>query len=167
MNTTHIHIIVETVQNLLEKLGFSASVFVSVSDEEKDTFICKVQVEKDQHFLIGQYGTNLSALQHLVRVILHKKIDCPFHIIVDVNDYFFEKKVLLEREAEKAMNEVLKNTLSVSLRPMLSYERKVIHSFLAKYGTVRTESIGHGNERRVRVSLCDDEERENSEEKAE
>lgn len=154
MEKNSLSIITETMQTLLEKLGFSASLSVFLSQEEENTFVCKIQVKEDQHFLIGQYGANLSALQHLVRVILHKQIDQPFQILIDVNDYFLEKKRLLEKEAEKAMKEVLENNISVSLRPMLPYERKIVHSFLAKYKTVCTESIGRLDERKVIVSPC-------------
>jgi len=163
METTYTQIIKETVSEFLEKLGFSASVIVEREREEDNTFVCKVQVNKDQNFLIGQYGANLSALQHLIRVILHKQIADTFSIIVDVNDYFLEKRVLLEKEAEGAMKEALDSNASVALRPMLPYERKVIHSFLAKYSTVRTESVGRGDDRKVMISPRSDEHTESSE----
>lgn len=153
METTQRNIMTEIVSEFLMKLGFNGSVNVEISSDEQNTLICKIQVDKDQNFLIGQHGANLSALQHLLRIILHKKMVDVSAIVVDVNDYFSEKKSLLEKEAEKAMKEVMENKLSLTLRPMFPYERKVIHTFLSKYATIHTESIGHGDDRRVRVSL--------------
>ncbi len=154
METTHNKIITEIVSEFLNKLGFIGSVVIEeMSSDEKNTILCKITVNKDQNFLIGQHGVNLSALQHLIRIILHKKIENVPNILVDVNDYFSEKKLLLEKEAEKAMKEVLDNKLSLTLRPMFPYERKIIHDFLSKYATICTKSIGSGDDRRVMVSL--------------
>jgi len=61
------------------------------------------------------------------------------------------------------MKEALDSNASVALRPMLPYERKVIHSFLAKYSTVRTESVGRGDDRKVMISPRSDEHTESSE----
>ncbi len=152
MDKTYQKIIKETVLELLQKLGFEASVEVIEEQGTSNIFFCMARVEKDQNFLIGQYGTNLAAVQHLVRVMLRKKIEERVNIVVDVNDYFLEKKVILEKEAEKVAFEVLENNISVALRPMLPYERKIVHSFLAKNPDISTESIGKGEERKVMIS---------------
>jgi len=152
MEKTTKQIIEETVVELLQKLDFEAFVEVTEVDAASNTFSCMARVEKDQNFLIGQYGANLAAVQHLVRVMLRKKREEKMNVIVDVNDYFLEKKVLLEKEAQKAAEEAIRNSISVGLRPMLPYERKIIHSFLAQNANVTTESIGKGEERKVMVS---------------
>lgn len=152
MEKTRNQIIEETVAELLKKLDFEASIEVIEQKDDSNTFLCSARVEKDQNFLIGQYGANLAAVQHLVRVILRKKIEERVNIIVDVNDYFLEKKVLLEKEAQKAAEEAVRNNISVALRPMLPYERKVVHSFLAQNSNITTESIGIGEGRKVMVS---------------
>lgn len=153
MGTSHQEIIQEVVEELLQKLGFEASVEVFPQEGPMGAFLCKVRVQQDQNFLIGQYGANLAAVSHLVRVMLRKKTEERINVIVDVNDYFSEKKALLEKEAEKAVEEVLKNNLSVALRPMLPYERKIVHSFLSENPRIATESIGVGDARKIMVSL--------------
>lgn len=152
MEKTHQEIITETVTGLLEKLGFEASVEVIPQEDVPHTFYCKARVGHDQNFLIGQYGVNLAAVQHLVRAVLRKKIEERLNVIVDVNDYFSEKRVLLEKEAEKAAAEALRDNISVALRPMLSYERKIVHSFLFANPKIVTESVGLGAERKIMVS---------------
>ena len=152
MEQTRKQIIEETIVGLLKKLDFEASIEVTEQNNDSNTFVCMARVEKDQNFLIGQYGANLAAVQHLVRVMLRKKIEERVNIVVDVNDYFLEKKVLLEKEAQKAAEEAVRNSISVAMRPMLPYERKVVHSFLAQNQNITTESIGSGEERKVMVS---------------
>lgn len=152
MGKTTQEIIKETVEGLLQKLGFEASVEVTPQEGVLNAFFCKARVEQGQNFLIGQYGVNLAAVQHLVRVMLRKKTEEKLSVIVDVNDYFFEKKAILEKEAEKAAAEALKNNISVALRPMLPYERKLVHTFLFENPKIVTESVGQGDARKIMVS---------------
>lgn len=149
---SHEEILKDIVSQFLEKMDFFvAHIDVSLTKGTEDTLFCSVRVEKDQHFLIGQYGANLAAVQHIVRALFRKRTGISINIIIDVNDYFLEKKTLLEREAQKAIDEVLMNNISVSLRPMLPYERKIVHAYVSGNERVSTESIGKGNERKVLV----------------
>lgn len=150
MNNDHQEIIRNTVEELVAGMGFTATVEIA-SLPESTGYFCSVTVTGDQNFLIGQYGMNLAALQHLVRIIVRKKIGEKMDIIVDVNGYFSDKKKLLEKEAQSALEEVLQNNTSVALRPMLSYERKIVHSFLSGNESVITESVGSGEERKIMI----------------
>lgn len=149
MEQTHTETIKEVVQGLLEKMGCKTSVEVAPERDQNDAFSCMIRIDTDQNLLIGQYGVNLAALQHLVRVILRKKIGVPLSIVVDINDYFSQKRAILEQEAERASLEVLRDKLPVTLRPMPAYERKVVHTFLSLNKEITTESAGKGDERRV------------------
>lgn len=151
MENGHELMLKNLVTNLIEKMGFSPFVEVTAGDEEELTYYCSIRVEKDQNFLIGQHGINLAALQHLVRILARKETIEKMNIVVDVNDYFVEKRSLLEKEVARAVDEVLQNNVSVSLRPMLPYERKIVHAFLSSHQSVTTESIGEGGARKVMV----------------
>ncbi len=139
------------VTEILTKMGFIATVKVTSKEVTPMSFYCSVRVEEGQNLLIGQYGVNLAALQHIVRVLARRQTGETMEIVVDINDYFAEKKSLLEREAEKAMEEALQNNISVALRPMLPYERKIIHAFLSTKPSVTTESVGQGESRKVMI----------------
>lgn len=143
-------IVRDIAKDLIEKMGFTSSVEVVPSPSSQE-LICSIQVVDGQNFLIGQYGMNLAALQHLIRILVRRRLESKFDIIVDINNYYTEKKQLLEREAERAAEEALQKNISVTLRPMLPYERKIIHTFLLKKSSVSTESAGLGDERHVIV----------------
>ncbi|MFZ2299805.1 MAG: R3H domain-containing nucleic acid-binding protein [Candidatus Moraniibacteriota bacterium] len=149
MAHTHPEIIKDTVAELLEKMGFDASVEMAVEEGAEGAFLCRARVEHDQNLLIGQYGANLAAIQHLVRVMLRKKIAERVNVIVDINDYFAEKRLLLEKEARLAAQEAVRDNAAVTLRPMLPYERKIVHTALAENQEIITESAGAGDARRV------------------
>ena len=140
------------IEGLFEKMGFPAvSIEVKAPQGLQTSFYCSVRVTEGQNFLIGQYGMNLAALQHLVRILARKALEEKLEIIVDINDYFLEKKQVLEKEAEQALEEALQNNVSVALRPMLPYERKIVHALLSQNESVTTESVGAGDARRVMV----------------
>jgi spoIIIJ-associated protein len=146
---TNFETTIETlVRELLEKMGFQPKVSVR---REDDAYNCRAELLEDQNFLIGQHGVNLAAIQHLVRILARRKTGEKLNVTVDVNDYFSGKKALLEKEAERALEEVVTLNASVALRPMPPYERKVIHSYLAKREEVVTESVGLGEERKILV----------------
>lgn len=151
MNNSPQELIRSVVTDLIEKLGFSASVEVVSPVASETAYICSVQVEDGQNFLIGQYGMNLAAFQHIVRILVRKRILEKLDIIVDINNYFSEKKHLLEKEATAAREDALQKNIPVTLRPMLPYERKIVHAFLSMNAGVTTESTGVGDDRRVIV----------------
>jgi|SRR6185369_4522611 len=150
----------DIITGLLSGMGFGAEVEIKLLDEKDLSFFCSLHVAQDQNFLIGQYGVNLAAIQHIVRVLMRKKTGEKMNIVVDVNDYFAGKKSMLEKEAEKAVEEALQNNISVALRPMLPYERKIVHAYLSAHQSVTTESIGKGDERKVIIRPKPSEEKE-------
>ena len=151
MNTEHQEALQDIVKGLISVMDFEATVEVTELPGVLGGLLCSIAVKDGQNFLIGQYGMNLAALQHLVRILARKRIGEKMEIIVDVNNYFSEKKQLLEKEAMQALEEALQKNVAVTLRPMLPYERKVIHACLVGNESVETESVGQGEERKVVV----------------
>jgi spoIIIJ-associated protein len=147
-------IVQAAVAEMLEKMGFPGEVEV-VSPSER-SYSVKVTVVDGSKLLIGQHGVALSALQYMARSILTRKLKERVDVLVDVNGYWEEKRPLLEREALFAEEEVLRTGHPMVLRPMLPYERKVIHTFLVERKKVATESTGHGEERKVIVKAISD-----------
>ena len=149
-----LHIVQSEAENLLREMGFPAEI-VATSMSERSYFV-RVTVNDGSKLLIGQHGVALSALQYIMRSILTRKLKERVDVIVDVNGYWEEKRPLLEREAAEAEEEVLRTGRAVILRPMLPYERKVIHTFLVGRKRVATESSGHGEGRKVIVKALSD-----------
>lgn len=150
MTTDNSEILRTILTEMLEKMGFKAGSII-VTPGTEGQYLCAITIAEGQNFLIGQYGMNLAALQHLVRIIARKQVGERLDIVVDINEYFAEKKQLLEKEAKEALNEALQNNISVALRPMLPYERKIVHAYLSSNESVETESVGSGEERKVMV----------------
>lgn len=143
------------MEEILLKMGFSSTVEVDEREEdEKSTIICDIKSE-DSSFLIGQYGVNLQALQHVARVVARKRLQEPANFILDVNSYRKEKNESIAALAKTLAEEALLERRAVVMRPMSPYERRVVHLELSKNEKVKTESIGEGEDRRIVIKPTD------------
>ncbi|OGI22086.1 MAG: hypothetical protein A2808_03615 [Candidatus Moranbacteria bacterium RIFCSPHIGHO2_01_FULL_55_24] len=155
MENTPLATLQQIAETLVEKLGFSGTISVREEENDPESFFIDISLHTDQNFLIGQHGMNLAALQHILRLLCRKALGERVSLVVDVNGYLAEKRGFLESEAEKAAQEAIETGLSVTLRPMQAFERKVVHTILAKNDRILTESVGKGEERKVLVRLKD------------
>ncbi len=148
--------ILAILEELLEKYGFSdvriEETISSGSNSSSRTFILHVS-EDDSRFLIGQYGNNLQALQHIARMMVGKSFpdDSWATFFLDVNDYRRKKDQSVIDLAKTASREAEKEGKVVVLRPMSAYERRLVHLELSKEKNVTTESVGEGDDRRIVV----------------
>jgi spoIIIJ-associated protein len=160
-------IIERTVSELLEKMGFSCQIeikedrqkeIISENKNEKNSgenLICNVTIKEDSNFLIGQYGINLQALQHLARLIIRKKAEEKINFVLDVNFYRQQKNQLIIEQAEAAVKQVINEKRAIVMKPMSAYERRIVHLVSSKNNQVITESIGEGEDRKVIIKPAD------------
>lgn len=143
-----------TIEELLKKMGFDGQVNVCESSEE-DSLICDITTGNDSHFLIGQHGSNLQAIQHLCRLMVRKQVPDKVRFILDVNGYRKDKSQTIVQQALQAAEDAVREHRSVSLKPMSTYERRIAHMELSKDSRVTTESVGEGEDRRIVVKPAD------------
>ncbi|HWQ60362.1 MAG TPA: R3H domain-containing nucleic acid-binding protein [Candidatus Fimivivens sp.] len=142
------------IEDVLRSMGVEgAKVDVSaVSDGGKESSLFSITVDrKDSKILIGQHGVGLFSFQHLIQTIIRRKTGASPDFSVDVNRYWREKRSLLRRDAEEAARDAVATGRPVSMRPMLPYERKIVHAALSENARVETGSIGKGEDRKVVV----------------
>ena len=99
--------------------------------------------------LIGIKGKTLEALQTLVRNLLQIYTKEQLVVNVDIGDYREHRKHQLEILSTKVAKEVVKTKVPVKLKPISSYERRIIHNKLSEWRDVYTESEGEGSERAI------------------
>ena len=151
-------LIEETTKELLEKMGFKATVYTATSvtslddqqPEEDNPISVEIQLSESK-YLIGKHGVNLSALQHLLRILIRKKSDERINFNVDVNGYREDQRQAIIDLAHEIASKVTQEKKAVVLRPMNAFERRIVHVELAKMPDIRTESIGEGEDRKVVV----------------
>ncbi|NMA53590.1 MAG: KH domain-containing protein [Bifidobacterium sp.] len=99
--------------------------------------------DSDIKHLIGRHGEVVDALQQLTRLAVQQKTGERSHLIVDVDGFLKRKRQHLRDVALDAVDEVRKTGEPVNLKPMNSFERKVIHDVVREEGL---KSRSHGEE---------------------
>lgn len=99
--------------------------------------------DSDIKHLIGRHGEVVDALQQLARLAVQQKTGERSHLIVDVDGFLKRKRQHLRDVALDAVDEVRETGEPVNLKPMNSFERKVIHDVVREEGL---KSRSHGEE---------------------
>ncbi|MBI4050685.1 MAG: KH domain-containing protein [Candidatus Doudnabacteria bacterium] len=138
-------LIKKVLRELLENMGVSAEIETGVSEE---TLFFNIKTS-DSGILIGNHGNNLAALQYLARVLVHKQLPETVPFVVDVEGYKKSRVEYLQELARQAAERVRETKEILYLKPMSSYERRVVHAEISKYSDIETTSEGEEPERRV------------------
>jgi len=139
----------EILEELLRHMGLE----VNVSVETGDTSKLDVRGDPDDKealgALIGRKGERLSALQHLVNLMLSRRLGAWTRVLVDVEDYRGRRERQLREIATRAADRVRESGKMLQLEPMPALERRWIHLALREDPDVATQSIGEEPSRRV------------------
>lgn len=139
---------VSAIQSVLEGFGITANIDEYEGDDGE---IIMDIVGDDLGVLIGRHGKTLDALQTLVAAIAHRKSGIRYPVLVDVEGYRNRRRIKLEEIGRRAADRAARQHTAVKLRPMSSYERKVIHVCLRDDRRVTTASEGEEPYRQVVV----------------
>lgn len=147
MNSDNTSIINDFIRRVAEYMQIPCE--VSVSSEEGGSVRVAVQADDNGRLLIGKNGQNLKALEHVVRVMWLRQNPENRSLIVDVNDYRAERSKELIQLVRETAERVQQTHRSEAFEPMTSYERRLVHTELATYSDLSTESVGQDPHRRV------------------
>ncbi len=149
-------IIKSTLEELLAKMGFSSTVEIDDSSaEDQDGIICNIITKDDSNFLIGQYGVNLQAVQHIARLLVRKQTEEKIKFVIDVNSYRKQKNESIVELAKESAQQAIDEKRAVVMKPMSNYERRLVHLELSKNTAITTESIGEGEDRKIVIKPID------------
>jgi len=104
---------------------------------------------KDLDVAIGKNGSNIEALEYIINLIGKRKKLIDRRIIIDIKDYRKKNIETLEKIALQMASKAVKEGRIIALRPMQSYERKVIHNLLETFKDVKTRSRDQEPNRRI------------------
>ncbi|MBR4702533.1 MAG: protein jag [Oscillospiraceae bacterium] len=143
----------EFLKGLLERLGSDAVPVVESETDEKGEECLSVNLTGEKlGMLIGRRGETLDAIQHLTGYVINRSAQKRVHVSVDAEDYRAKREESLKSLAYKVAAKVVKFRRNMTLEPMNSYERHVIHTALQDYEEVSTFSTGSEPNRRVVVA---------------
>lgn len=137
------------LETLMGHLGFDARVEVAAGETSRLNVVANGDDRDALGALIGRKGERLSALQHLVNLMLSKEMGAWTRVLVDVEDYRGRRERQLRELADRAAARVAETGKMLQLEPMPALERRWIHLTLRDHAAVVTQSIGEEPNRRV------------------
>jgi spoIIIJ-associated protein len=140
--------VIEFARGLLDRMGFPAEIAVNFREEGR----LGLDIESDgSGILIGKQGRTLEALQFIVNLAAGRMGGETTRIVLDTQDYRSRRERSLVRMANQVADQVRRSRESRLLEPLNPFERRLIHTSLARYGDIETVSEGDGLYKRIRV----------------
>jgi len=140
------------LKNVIESLGITG---VGTTAYMQDDII-RIEIETDHNpVLIGKNGNTLRSLNEITRLAVNGKFRKRYRILLDIGDYKDGKYSRIASIARRTAKQVQKTKVSVTLDPMPSDERRVVHNVLGKFSHIETESFGEGHRRAVTIKYVD------------
>lgn len=142
------------VSELLTKIGLTYELNVKI-----DANIITLDVSGEKMgLLIGKRGDTLDAIQMLAGLYVNRNKSNPYiKVNIDTENYRKKREETLVRLAHGLARSVIRDKKSVTLEPMTANERRIIHSALQNNPKIKTYSVGEEPNRRMVVSLRQDE----------
>ena len=139
------------LEQLLAHIGYAARVDVETGETSRLNVLGEGAEREELGALIGRKGERLSALQHLVNLMLSRQMGAWTRVLVDVEDYRGRRERQLREIADRAANRVVETGKMLQLEPMPALERRWVHLALKANPDVSTQSIGEEPNRRIVV----------------
>lgn len=144
-NTTGLEKIITILRKILEYICINEKIDIELNTENSIISI----YGKDLAIIIGKNGSSIEALEYIINLIGKRKKIIDRRIVIDIKDYRKKNIENLEKIAIQMANKAVKEDRVIALRPMPSYERKVIHNLLATVKDVKTKSRDKEPNRRI------------------
>jgi spoIIIJ-associated protein len=144
------------VRRMLEEILEAVDVDASIETAEDTDGLRANLAGEDLGLLIGRHGQTIDAIQHLAYRIAYRGEDERKRVTVDAAGYRERRAVLLQQDADEAVEEVLRTGEAVALDAMNAVERRVVHEYLRDREGIETHSEGVEPDRHLVVAPTDE-----------
>ena len=139
----------QLMMGLLERMEINVALEVFL--REGDIYL---EVSGDTRgILIGKHGHTLESLQFLINRMVNKRLKEPVRVILDINDYRKRRADDLQKMAVRLGEKVKTAGHGLTIGPFNAHDRRIIHITLKEDPLLRTESLGEGEMKRIKIIL--------------
>lgn len=153
--------ITKKLDKFVALLGLNADVEYDFQEGE-EFFLVRVIFKGDNvGYAIGTGGGKIFSMQNVLLMMLKNALRAEkneteeklekLRVFVDIGDYRERKMQNLLKDVHRKAGEARTLGEPVDLHPMPAVERREVHMELKKFDDIKTESIGEGRERYVRI----------------
>jgi len=142
-----IEIAKQLTMGLLERMGVKTEVEGSLKE---GTIYLEIKGD-DEGVLIGKHGRTLESLQMLVSRMVNKKSKNAVRVILDIDDYRKRRADSMEQMAHRFGDKVRRTGRPLTIGPFNGHDRRIIHLTLKEDPSLKTESLGEGELKKVKI----------------
>lgn len=139
------------LEELLDIADIDGDIDIDVKEGRPQVAIVCDEEDSNLSTVVGKEGRTLAALQELTRLAVQSATGQRSWVMLDIDGFRNRRRDALKEMARDYIEKVKASGVPVSLKPMNSFERKVIHDQVSKAGLV-SESEGEGDRRHVVIS---------------
>lgn len=133
----------EFIKEIIQKMGFKDFI-VDINEEHQSG---SVFIHENENLIKESLPLLVENINKIIRFIAQRKKIKP--VFLDINNYHKERERLIRELARSAAKKAILTKQEISLPPMNSYERRIVHYELMSNPEVKTESEGLGKNRFV------------------
>ena len=131
-----------------EKMGAPVTIEVEKNGKQVKFILSGEKIA----LLIGKRGQTLNSLQFLTQLVINRFSGQYLNVMVDAEHYRERRNETLIHLAQRLAQKAVQTRKEVSLEPMPSYERKIIHTALMENKKIKTYSSGEDPHRHIVIA---------------
>lgn len=124
----------------------AADIIVKFKD---NTYFVEINNVQNAGFLIGKDGKFLDSFQHLLSQMINKVEKKKLRLRVDVDGYREKRREALLVKVRAIAEKVKDRGRSITLEPLSSGNRRLVHQFVEKESKLKTMTVGNGRFKRI------------------
>ncbi len=152
VKVTHVVDLEARARNFLNEVFVAMGLRVEPEIKTEGKIMSINLVGDNMGIIIGKRGDTLDALEHLVNLCVNKGDGEYTKVILDTENYRARREQTLVKLAKNLASSVTRNNKKITLEPMHSNERRIIHATLQNNPNVDTFSIGDEPNRKVVIA---------------
>jgi len=137
------------IKEMTVAMGLLVEIEVEISGKNMDIVLSG----ENMGILIGKRGQTLDSMQYLVSLAVNKGTAPFLSVTVDAENYRKRRKESLENLALNIARKVKATKRPVTLEPMSTYERRIIHAVLQGEKQIVTHSEGSDPYRNIVIAF--------------
>lgn len=132
---------------LLERMGMKTEVEGFLKEGN-----LYVEIRGDREgILIGKHGRTLESLQMLINRMVNKQLKNSVRVVLDIDDYRKRRSDSMALIAHRLGEKAKRIGHSLTVGPFNAYDRRIIHLTLKEDPSIKTESLGEGELKKIKI----------------
>ena len=132
---------------LLERMGIKTEVEGFLKE---GNLYLEIKGDRDG-ILIGKHGRTLESLQMLINRMVNKQLKNSVRVVLDIDDYRKRRSDNIAQMAHRLGEKAKRTGHSLTVGPFNAYDRRIIHLTLKEDPSLKTESLGEGELKKIKI----------------